>query len=110
MSAHAIPRLSPEEYLNIERQAEFKSEYYDGAMFAMAGGSLAHSNIPLRLAIALARQLDGKGCTLADSDLRVRISPRGPFFYPDLTVVCGHPQLADDYHDTLLNPSVVFEV
>jgi Uma2 family endonuclease len=110
MSAHAIPRLSPEEYLKIERTAEFKSEYYDGAMFAMSGGSLAHSLIPSRVAASLFGQLDGKGCLVANSDLRLRISAKGPFYYPDLTVICGKPQLADDHKDTLLNPTVIFEV
>jgi Uma2 family endonuclease len=110
MSAHAIPRISPERYLEIERAAEMKSEYYDGQMFAMSGGSLAHSMIPAGLAFALRLSLRGNDCRVATSDLRVRIAPQGPFVYPDLTVVCGEPQLADNYKDILLNPTAVFEV
>jgi Uma2 family endonuclease len=110
MAASPMPRLTPEEYLAIERAAEFKSEYYDGQMFAMAGGSLPHSILPTQLAAALVNDLRGRGGRVANSDLKVRVSPKGPFVYPDLTVFCGEPQLADDYRDVLLNPRVVFEV
>ena len=105
-----MPGLTPEEYLAIERAAEFKSEYYDGQMFAMAGGSLPHSILPMRLAAALINGLGRRDCEVASSDLKIRVSPKGPFFYPDLTVYCGEPELADDYRDVLLNPRVVFEV
>ncbi len=110
MSAHAIPRLSPEEYLRIEREAETKSEYDNGVMFAMSGGSLAHSSIAVRLIAAMTGQLDGKGCRVVGSDLRIQVARPGPYFYPDLSVVCGEPQLADDQKDMLLNPVVIFEV
>jgi Uma2 family endonuclease len=110
MAASPMPRLTPEEYLAIERAAEFKSEYYDGQMFAMAGGTLPHSILPMRLAAALINGLGSRGCEVAGSDLKIRVSPKGPFVYPDLTVYCGEPQLADDYRDVLLNPRAVFEV
>jgi Uma2 family endonuclease len=110
MSAHAVHRISPEEYLEIERAADFKSEYYDGQMFAMSGGSFPHAVIPLRLAALLIPHLDFIGCAVANSDLRVRVAARGPFVYPDLTICCGQPDLADDHKDILLNPRVVFEV
>ena len=109
MAASTLPLLTPEEYLAIERAAEFKSEYYNGQMFAMSGGSLPHSILPMQLAAALVNALRGSGCRVASSDLKVRVAPMGPFFYPDLTVFCGTPQLADDYNDVLLNPRVVFE-
>jgi Uma2 family endonuclease len=110
MSAHAMPFFTPEEYLEIERAAEFKSEYYDGQIFAMSGGTLPHALIPTNLAIAIGAALRSRKCRVVDSDLRVRISPRGPFVYPDLTIYCGEPELADDHKDILLNPMVVFEV
>lgn len=110
MSAHAIPRLTPEQYLDIERAAESKSEYHDGQMFAMSGGSLPHSRIALRLAAALMRALDESNCTVVNSDLRVQVAPRGPFVYPDITVDGGEAVLADDYGDMLTNPIAIFEV
>jgi Uma2 family endonuclease len=110
MSAHATPFFTPEEYLEVERAAEIKSEYYDGQMFAMSGGTLPHSLIGGNLIAAMKLALRGKKCNVATADLRIRISPRGPFVYADLSVYCGEPELADNYRDTLLNPTVVFEV
>lgn len=110
MSAHAIPRLSPEEYLRIEREAETKSEYDDGVMFAMSGVSRAHAWIAMRLGAAMTGQLGDRGCRVAGSDLRIQISRSGPYFYPDLSVVCGELQPADDENDMLQNPVVIFEV
>jgi Uma2 family endonuclease len=105
-----MPRLTPEQYLEIEREAEIKSEYINGEMFAMSGGSIPHSYIPMNLAEALGPQLRTQGCRTASSDLKVGISPAGPFFYPDLTVICGSPQVTDSHEDAVLNPVVIFEV
>jgi Uma2 family endonuclease len=110
MSAASIPRLTPEQYLEIDRAAEFRSEYIDGEMFAMSGGRVAHSRISLKLGGALDAALMARNCVVTGPDLRVRVAKQGPFFYPDVTVCCGEPQLADDYSDVLLNPTVVFEV
>ena len=110
MSALPHSWISPEEYLRIERAAEFKSEYFDGEMYAMSGGTLAHSRIPQYLTIALDAQITARGCHSCNSDMRVGITTRGPFVYPDLTIACGEPHLADDQNDVLLNPTVVFEV
>ena len=110
MSAQPIPRLSPEDYLKIERESDTRSEYYGGMMYGMSGGSPAHAWIAARLIAALAGQLDGKGCRVAGSDLRVQVGRGGPFFYPDLSVVCGEAQLSEDQKDMLLNPVAIFEV
>jgi Uma2 family endonuclease len=110
MSAKAVPRLTPEQYLEIDRAAEVRSEYYDGEMFAMSGGRAPHAIISFALGAALIGALRGRRCIVTGSDLRVRVSEGGPFFYPDVSVCCGEMQLADDYKDTLLNPAVIFEV
>jgi Uma2 family endonuclease len=110
MSAILVPRLTPEQYLEMERKAEFKSEYFDGEMFAMSGGLLPHALVSAALVIAIGVALRGRNCRVAGSDLRIGVSKSGPFFYPDATVYCGEPQLADDFKDTLLNPTLVIEV
>jgi Uma2 family endonuclease len=111
MAAHPLPPLiTPEQYLEVERAAEFKSEYYEGQMFAMSGGRLAHTILQTQLAAALIDALRGRRCKVASSDLRVRAAAGGPFYYPDLSVYCGTAQLADEHRDTLVNPLVVFEV
>ena len=73
MSVQARSRLSVEEYLDLERRAEVRSEYLDGEMFAMAGASLAHNEIVGNLHALLRRQLRERGCGVWATDLRVRI-------------------------------------
>lgn len=110
MATQPPSRLTPEQYLEIERKSEFKSEYYAGEMFAMSGGTLAHSAIAMSLGGSLATQLRGRPCRALSSDMRVLVSPTGLYTYPDVTVVCAEPQLLDSTRDTLLNPTLVVEV
>lgn len=102
--------ISPEQYLAIERQAESKSEYFNGEMFAMAGASESHVLIVTNVVAELRGQLRGRPCTVYSTDLRVRVSPTGLYTYPDVVVVCGQPQFADEQRDTLLNPTLIVEV
>lgn len=110
MSAAPKPFLSPEEYLAREREAETKSEYYDGEVFAMAGGSEEHSMIAVNVAGSLNSQLADRPCKVYNSDMRVRMEEDGPHAYPDVSVVCGEAEFADEKRDTLLNPTVIVEV
>jgi len=110
MSAAPKPFLSPQEYLAREREAETKSEYYDGETFAMAGGSEEHSLIAVNVAGALNFQLADRPCKVYNSDMRVRVEEDGPYAYPDVSVVCGEAEFADAERDVLLNPMVIIEV
>lgn len=110
MSSQAKSLLTPEQYLEIERQAEYRSEYYQGEMFAIAGAKEPHNVLAGNLLGVLHPQLRGRLCRVYPSDMRVRVSATGLYTYPDVTVVCGQPQLADEYADTLLNPTVIAEV
>ncbi len=107
MSAYPAPRMTPEEYLALDRAAEFKSEYFDGDIFAMSGGTFAHATLAARMATELNNALQGKGCRVAASGARVRASLT-TFVYPDVSVVCGKPLL--EHGDILLNPVVIVEV
>jgi Uma2 family endonuclease len=98
-----------EEYLALERQAEYKSEYIDGQIVAMSGGSFAHSVIAVNLGGTLLNLLHRTPCYVVNSDMRVRVDPR-LYTYPDATVICDEPELEDAEQDTLLNPTVIFEV
>ncbi|HEV2801465.1 MAG TPA: Uma2 family endonuclease [Pyrinomonadaceae bacterium] len=102
--------LSPEEYLEIERRAEFKSEYVDGVMYAMSGASELHNLIVGNLVAELNVQLRKTDCRVYPSDLKVRVPNSKRFFYPDVSVVCGETEFADDERDVVLNPVVVVEV
>lgn len=110
MASDPRPRISPEEYLTLERQAGTRSEYLDGEIFAMTGASRRHNRAVLNLAITLDAQLKAKGCEVFASDMRVRIPVSGLYTYPDVAVVCGEPQFDDAEVDTLLNPKVIVEV
>ena len=102
--------LSPEEYLTLERGAEFKSEYVDGVMYAMAGGSERHNLIAGNLITEFNVQLRKTDCKVYPSDLKVRVPNSRRFFYPDVSIVCGETRFADDEKDVVLNPVVIVEV
>jgi Uma2 family endonuclease len=102
--------LSPEDYLALERSAEFKSEYFDGEIFAMAGASESHNLIVINTIRELSIQLKKRPCKVYANDMRVRVGPTGLFTYPDVMVVCGQAQFDDSHLDTLLNPTLIVEV
>jgi len=110
MAAQPTPRLSPAEYLEIERAAETRHEYFDGQMFAMAGGSYRQSLIIFNLASELRDALKGKPCGVAGQDLRTSVSADGLYAYPDVLVVCGEPRFLDGRGDTIINPTLIIEV
>jgi Uma2 family endonuclease len=110
MPARPNPYITAEEYLAAEREAEFKSEYYDGEVFAMSGASREHNLLVSNLIISLGNRLSDS-CSVFPSDMRVHIPDTGLYTYPDVSVVCGEEQYLDDaYLDTLLNPVVLLEV
>jgi Uma2 family endonuclease len=108
--AHPIPRLTEAEYLEIERRAEYKSEFLDGEMFAMGGGTSSHSLIKCNLIGEIRSRLKGCPCVFYDSDMRVKVQAPGLYTYPDVSVACGEVQFADERKDTFLNPTVIIEV
>ena len=111
MSSRAAETLlTPEEYLASERKATLKNEYLNGKILASLGASRAHNLITLDIATELNIQLRGRDCEVYTSDMRVRTSPTGAYFYPDVVVVCDTPRFEDNVFDTLLNPIIVVEV
>lgn len=110
MSTVAKSSLTPHEYLAKEREAEFKSEYYRGEMFAMSGASREHNAIVTNLVGELHPQLKQRDCEVYASDMRVKVDPTGLYTYPDVSVVCQGGRFEDEELDTLLNPRVIIEV
>lgn len=106
----SLQYVTPEEYLAHEREAECKSEYVNGRIYAMAGASPAHNYITANVVGAFIAQLRSKPCRVFPSDLRVQVPATGLYTYPDAGVVCGEPRYSDARNDTLLNPSVLIEV
>lgn len=102
--------ISQEEYLEMERSAIEKHEYYKGEVFAMSGASLPHNLIFKNTYLTLGIKLKGKKCQPFGSDLRVNIPKNTLYTYPDITIICGKPQLTDDNQDTITNPTVIIEI
>src|SRR5436305_1064284 len=110
MSALAKSLLTPQEYLALERRAEFRSEYLHGEVFAMAGATWEHCLIKDNLAGEARQQLKDGPCSVLTSDLRVKITKTGLYTYPDLVIVCEQPKFEDETLDTLLNPLAIVEI
>lgn len=102
--------ISAEEYLALERQAEMKSEYINGEIYAMAGASRAHNLIAGNLFAEIRSKLRTRRCETYMSDMRVGVRSTGIYTYPDVVVVCGRPRFEDGQADTLLNPTALVEV
>jgi Uma2 family endonuclease len=105
-----VQQLRESEYLQIERAAEFKCEFYDGEMFAMAGGTPMHSLLATNLGREFGNRLKGRSCVPFNSDLRLKVLATGLYTYPDLSVVCGPLRFAVPEQDTIVNPTVLVEV
>jgi Uma2 family endonuclease len=105
-----LRRLTEAEYLEIERAANFKSEFFEGEIFAMAGGTPQHSLIATNLAREFGNRLKSGNCVPYNADLRIKIAATGLCTYPDLSIICGPLQLAEGTDDTVLNPTLLVEV
>ena len=103
-------RYTAAEYLELERQAEYKSEFVDGEIFALAGATRAHNLIALNCGAELRQQLKSKPCETYASDMRVQLAESRRYTYPDVVVVCGEADFTNGKRDTLTNPTLTIEV
>ena len=110
MSSQPQRHLTSQEYLALEREAEYKSEFYKGEVFAFAGASERHNLIAANFLATIHRQLRSSPCRAYPSDMRITIPQTPHYTYADVVVVCGQPELDDDFKDNLLNPIVIVEV
>lgn len=99
-----------QEYLELERKAEYKSEFFKGEIFALAGTSNPHNLISGNIYAFLHQQLRGKNCRPYGSDMRIHTPINSLYAYPDISVVCGEKKFLDSGFDTLLNPIFICEV
>jgi len=98
------------EYLDLEEVARVRHEYYDGEIYAIAGGTPEHAAMAAAITAALAGQLTSTRCRVYSSDLRVRILATGLATYPDVTVICGPSERDPESATHVTNPAVVVEV
>lgn len=102
-----IPLYTYAEYLGALEASHIRLEFVDGLVYAMAGGTPEHNRIVMRLTLLVGNQLV-RPCEAYGPDQKIRAG--AATFFPDLSVVCGEPQLADDDRNAFTNPSSVFEV
>jgi Uma2 family endonuclease len=105
----AFDRLTVDEYLALDASSHRKWEFYRGSIRAMPGASFRHSNIVSNTSRYLGNRFDEGGCTVHTNDLRVLVS-EAAYYYPDIVVLCGPPDLTDTRPEALRNPAAVVEV
>lgn len=98
------------EYLELERKAERKHEFYGGEIFAMAGAGLRHNKLFSNLFGELAIHLKGKKCRPFGSDMRIHIPQNTLYTYPDISVLCGNYTPAENDEDTATLPVIIIEI
>lgn len=109
MASQPRPFLTPDQYLEVERAADYRSEHLDGEMFALAGNSPRHNLIINNIGRALHPQIKGR-CHYFTTDLRLFVPATGLYTYPDLMVVCGPIAYEGDRKDIVTNARFIVEV
>jgi len=109
-TAATAVRLTPDEYLQRERAAPFRSEFLNGFVTATAGASREHNLIVGNLVRDVGIAFRGRPCEVYSSDMRVCVRETGLYTYPDVVAVCGGARFLEGGFDTLVNPTVIVEV
>jgi Uma2 family endonuclease len=110
MSSQPPAFLTPAEYLEIERPAEWKSEYFQGEMVEMPHPNYRHCSIVMNLICKLGNRLEEGPFGLYGSNLRLRVAAIDFYTYPDIMVICGYPEMDGDQDDIVLNPVLIADV
>lgn len=97
------------QYLEALEISELKLEYHDGDIFAMAGGTPEHGMLAAGLTTLIGQQLP-PSCRVLNSDVKLRVTATGLSTFPDLSVVCGELQRAQDDENSVTNPALIVEV
>lgn len=99
-----------QEYLEIEDQAQIRSQYHQGEIFAMAGGSRNHSVICVNVIRRLSEAVDDKDCLVFDGNMKLDIPKADAILYPDSMAVCGDIEFPENRTDIVQNPVLIVEV
>ena len=100
--------MSPTEYLAWEEKQPFRYEYINGEAYAMTGGSMSHNDIAINLVVMLRTYLRGKGCKVFINDIKVQVSTKETYFYPDLVVTCNNEDIQSQ--KLISHPLLIIEV
>ncbi|MBF0413509.1 MAG: Uma2 family endonuclease [Desulfamplus sp.] len=110
MIAQEKQKMTPEDYLEFEKNSELKHEYFDGEIFAMVGARKNHNRISSNVSRILGNQLLNRSCDVFISDMRVKIAEIEKYTYPDIVVACDKIEFIEEELDSLLNPVVIIEI
>jgi Uma2 family endonuclease len=111
--------FTEEEYLQMEKAATERHEFYKGEIFymqghgdflAMSGTGNRHNIIFSNLFIGLGIRLKGKSCQPYGPDMRVNIPENTLYTYPDISIFCGELQTSALDEDTITQPTVLIEI
>ena len=102
---------TPEEYLELEATADYKSEYIDGQIIAMAGASINHNRITdnfyATLNFAFRQQ---EKYEVFNNDMCLWIPQKLIYTYPNVMIIADEPEFVNNRTDTITNPQVIIEV
>ncbi|BDI17790.1 hypothetical protein ANSO36C_35920 [Nostoc cf. commune SO-36] len=101
---------TPEEYLELEEAADYKSEYIDGQIIPMAGGTINHNRIAGNFYAVLNFAFRQQEYEVFNSDMRLWIHQKRIYTYPDVTVIAGEPEFFNNRTDIITNPQLIVEV
>lgn len=107
---HKRRLFSVDEYLRVEEDSAQKSEFIDGEIYAMSGGSLEHNRLVRNLLFELHSRLKGSRCEVLPSDMRLFVEEQRLLTYPDLMVLCGRPKFLENRKDTVTDATLIVEV
>ena len=110
MQAPTKTYYSPEEYLELETVAEYRSEYHDGQTIPMAGGKPNHNQLAINLTSAINYNLRKKPYLMFMSDLRLWIPNCSLYTYLDVMVVPTPLVFAENRQDTITNPLMIAKI
>ena len=100
-----------DEYYSLERAGDARYEYWNGEIVCMSGGTLPHATISGNLYLSIGGQIAGGKCRAFTADMAIKIPMLPPYRYPDLSVVCGQPNIEKiSGMTTLTNPILIVEV
>ncbi|BAY12483.1 Uma2 family endonuclease [Calothrix sp. NIES-2098] len=101
---------TPEEYLELEEAADYKSEYIDGQIIPMAGGTINHNQIALNLSSELNFAFKKQHYRVYMGDVRLWIAQKRTYTYPDVMILADEPEYFNNRLDIIVNPQVIVEV
>lgn len=100
-----------DEYFELEKSTDEKFEFWDGNVWSMSGAAYAHNLIVRNMGTEIDLQLRHKGCHSFPTDMRIKVPDYAPYRYPDLSALCGNPEIEKvGGIDMLVNPQLIIEV